>query len=90
MFYDDDNIYLVCRCWDSAPPEEWGKHETHGDNDRITTSMELAWNPIDWTSHRLSIGMDRGEANDWVLIPRQPEGRSQMSHVLSSLIDVRW
>jgi TonB-linked SusC/RagA family outer membrane protein len=60
----------------SAPPEEWGKHETHGDNDRITTSMELAWNPIDWTSHRLSIGMDRGEANDWILIPRQPEGRS--------------
>lgn len=59
-----------------APPEEWGKHETHGDNDRITTSMQLAYSPVDWSSHRLSVGLDRGEAVDWVLIPRQPEGSS--------------
>ena len=59
-----------------APPEEWGKHETHADNDRITTSLELGYNPVDWMTHRVSVGLDRGEAVDWILIPRQPEGRS--------------
>ena len=59
-----------------APPEEWGKHETHGDINRITTSLELGYNPVDWTTHRLSVGLDHGDATDWVLIPRQPEGRS--------------
>ncbi len=59
-----------------APPEEWSKHTTRADNDRITTSLELGYNPAEWTTHRLSFGLDRGEAVDWVLIPRQPEGRS--------------
>ena len=59
-----------------APPEEWSKHQTHADNDRMTTSLELRYNPVSWTTHRLSVGMDRGEAVDWILIPRQPEGRS--------------
>ena len=31
VFYDDDNIYLVCRCWDSAPPEEWIANEMRRD-----------------------------------------------------------
>ena len=59
-----------------APPEEWAKHETRGDNDRITTSLELRYNPVAWSTHRVAVGLDRSEANDWVLIPRQPEGRS--------------
>src|SRR3954469_1175119 len=21
--YDDENIYVTCRCWDSAPPDQW-------------------------------------------------------------------
>ena len=31
VFFDDDNIYLVCRCWDSAPPEEWTANEMRRD-----------------------------------------------------------
>ena len=31
VFFDDDNIYLVCRCWDSAPPEEWIANEMRRD-----------------------------------------------------------
>ena len=31
VFYDDDNLYLVCRCWDSAPPEEWIANEMRRD-----------------------------------------------------------
>ena len=27
VMYDDENIYLVCRCWDSAPPEAWITNE---------------------------------------------------------------
>ena len=31
VFYDDENLYLVCRCWDSAPPEEWIANEMRRD-----------------------------------------------------------
>jgi TonB-linked SusC/RagA family outer membrane protein len=59
-----------------APPEEWGKVETRGDNDRVTTSAELRYNPVPWSSHRLAIGFDQSDENNWQLWPRQPEGRS--------------
>ena len=29
--YDDRNIYLSCRCWDSAPPDEWIANELRRD-----------------------------------------------------------
>ena len=29
--YDDQNIYLTCRCWDSAPPEQWVVNELRRD-----------------------------------------------------------
>jgi uncharacterized membrane protein YgcG len=31
VMYDDENIYLVCRCWDSAPPDEWIVNEMRRD-----------------------------------------------------------
>jgi hypothetical protein len=31
VLYDDENIYLVCRCWDSAPPEDWVANEMRRD-----------------------------------------------------------
>jgi len=31
ILYDDRNIYLTCRCWDSAPPEEWIVNELRRD-----------------------------------------------------------
>jgi hypothetical protein len=35
VFFDDDNIYLVCRCWDSAPPEEWVANEMRRDGQQV-------------------------------------------------------
>ena len=35
VFYDDNNLYLVCRCWDSAPPEEWIANEMRRDQQGI-------------------------------------------------------
>ncbi len=29
--YDHDNIYVTCRCWDSAPPEQWVANELRRD-----------------------------------------------------------
>ena len=29
--YDDKNIYVSCRCWDSAPPDEWIANELRRD-----------------------------------------------------------
>ena len=31
VLYDERNIYLVCRCWDSAPPDEWTVNELRRD-----------------------------------------------------------
>ncbi|HJU73092.1 MAG TPA: DUF5916 domain-containing protein, partial [Gemmatimonadaceae bacterium] len=31
ILYDDRNIYLTCRCWDSAPPEDWIANELRRD-----------------------------------------------------------
>ena len=35
VMYDDTNIYLVCRCWDSAPPEEWIANEMRRDTNGL-------------------------------------------------------
>ena len=35
VFFDDANIYLVCRCWDSAPPEEWIVNEMRRDTNGL-------------------------------------------------------
>ncbi|MDH3424736.1 MAG: carbohydrate binding family 9 domain-containing protein, partial [Gemmatimonadota bacterium] len=29
--YDDQNVYVTCRCWDSAPPEDWVANELRRD-----------------------------------------------------------
>jgi hypothetical protein len=29
--FDDENIYVTCRCWESAPPEEWIVNELRRD-----------------------------------------------------------
>jgi hypothetical protein len=31
VMFDDENIYLTCRCWDEAPPEEWVINEYRRD-----------------------------------------------------------
>ncbi|MEZ5291009.1 MAG: DUF5916 domain-containing protein [Vicinamibacterales bacterium] len=33
--YDDQNFYLACRCWDSAPPEEWTVNEYRRDTAQL-------------------------------------------------------
>jgi len=35
VFYDDENFYLVCRCWDSAPPEDWIANEMRRDTNQL-------------------------------------------------------
>ncbi len=58
----------------SAPPDVWNKVTTRGDNDRVTTSIELHYDPFGWMSHRLAVGLDQNELNNWQLWPRQPAG----------------
>ncbi len=33
--YDDTNFYLACRCWDSAPPENWTANEYRRDTAQL-------------------------------------------------------
>ena len=35
VMYDDENIYLACRCWDSAPPERWIANEMRRDTNGL-------------------------------------------------------
>jgi hypothetical protein len=35
VMYDDENIYLACRCWDTAPPEEWIANEMRRDTNGL-------------------------------------------------------
>ena len=33
--FDDDFIYVSCRCWDSAPPEQWTANEMRRDTSQL-------------------------------------------------------
>lgn len=35
VMYDDQNLYLACRCWDSAGPEGWIANEMRRDTDGL-------------------------------------------------------
>ena len=35
VLYDDDYMYVVCRCWDSAPPEQWVANEMRRDTNQL-------------------------------------------------------
>lgn len=35
VMYDEDHIYLACRCWDSAPPERWVVNEYRRDSNGL-------------------------------------------------------
>jgi len=33
--YDDENMYVTCRCWDSAPPDQWIANELRRDTNGL-------------------------------------------------------
>jgi len=33
--FDDDNLYIACRCWDSEPPERWVANELRRDTNQL-------------------------------------------------------
>ena len=35
ILYDDDNMYVSCRCWDSAPSDEWVANEMRRDSQQL-------------------------------------------------------
>ena len=39
--FDDSNIYVTCRCWDDAPPNEWIVNEMRRDADGIRNNEHL-------------------------------------------------
>ena len=64
------------RGWRAAPPEEWSEYEDRADNDRMTVSAELRYQPVDWSTHRLIVGVDNNAEFNHETLPRQPEGAS--------------
>jgi hypothetical protein len=41
VLYDDRNVYLVCRCWDSAPPSEWIANELRRDTNGLRNNDHI-------------------------------------------------
>ncbi|MEO7359996.1 MAG: hypothetical protein ABI120_06690, partial [Gemmatimonadaceae bacterium] len=39
--YDSRNIYLTCRCWDSAPPDEWVVNELRRDTGGLRNNEHI-------------------------------------------------
>lgn len=35
VMYDDDYMYVACRCWDSAPPDQWVANEMRRDTSQL-------------------------------------------------------
>ena len=64
------------RGWSDAPPEEWSDVESRYDNDRTTSSIELRFEPVSWSTHRLVAGIDQNSEVESTLYPQQPEGAS--------------
>jgi hypothetical protein len=40
--YDEDRIYVTCRCWDSAPPEDWVANELRRDSPGLRNNDHFA------------------------------------------------
>src|SRR5690554_1005122 len=68
------NMNDARRGWRAAPPEEWSKVESRIDNDRTTASIELRFQPVSWSTHRIAAGVDVNSEVSWTLYPQQPEG----------------
>ncbi len=60
--------------WSDAPPTEWSKAEDRLDSDRTTTSAELRFQPVSWSTHRVIVGLDVNSEVVSNLLPQQPEG----------------
>ena len=41
ILYDDRNIYLTCRCWDSAPPDQWIANELRRDTNGLRNNDHI-------------------------------------------------
>ncbi|HEX5437220.1 MAG TPA: SusC/RagA family TonB-linked outer membrane protein [Gemmatimonadaceae bacterium] len=67
---------LPQRGFNSSPPESWDDVQTRADDDRLTTSMTANYQPVEWLTSRLIVGMDLNEENNWRLFPREPDGAS--------------
>src|SRR5262245_51353239 len=41
VMYDDHNMYVSCRCWDSAPPDRWIANELRRDTNQLRQNDQI-------------------------------------------------
>src|SRR5258708_21677098 len=41
VMYDNENIYVACRCWDSAPPDKWIANELRRDTNQLRQNDQI-------------------------------------------------
>jgi len=41
VMYDDERVYVACRCWDTAPPEKWIANELRRDTNQLRQNDQI-------------------------------------------------
>ena len=41
VMYDDRNMYVACKCWDSAPPDQWIANELRRDTNQLRQNDQI-------------------------------------------------
>ena len=41
VMYDDRNMYVACKCWDSAPPDRWVANELRRDTNQLRQNDQI-------------------------------------------------
>jgi len=41
VMYDNENMYISCRCWDSAPPDKWIANELRRDTNQLRQNDQI-------------------------------------------------
>ncbi|MEX0912173.1 MAG: SusC/RagA family TonB-linked outer membrane protein [Gemmatimonadota bacterium] len=71
------------RGWLNAPPEASEEVDSRSEVSRTTTSLQLTYNPLEWFTNRLILGLDVAEDVTSTLYPRHPDGRDHWWGTLS-------
>ncbi len=68
------NLNTKWRGWLNAPPEGSEEVDARTGIGRTTGSIQLNFEPVEWLTNRLIVGLDVGDTQTSVLYPRHPDG----------------
>jgi hypothetical protein len=89
--YDDNYIYLSCRCWDSAPPDQWIANELRRDTGGLRNNDHIGVMFDTFNDRRSGFAFytnPLGARADGAQCPQSGVGRAQRVHYRRRVHDV--